>query len=144
MTKLIGYTRVSQRLSADREVVDLLTADVDRDDLYVDHGGTGVGEARPQFHRALESLRRGDTFVITILGQLAQSREGVLHSAKDVQSRYAELRILSLDGRDVNTATPAGSLVCVEALVHVYARLTNEVSESVDSDQFDYRCGSVA
>ena len=42
MGKLIGYARVSTRAQdADRQVADLLAADVRRDDLYIDRGGSG-------------------------------------------------------------------------------------------------------
>lgn len=44
MGKLIGYARVSTRTQdTDRQVADLLSAGVRREDLYVDHGVSGTG-----------------------------------------------------------------------------------------------------
>jgi len=66
LTTLIGYARVSTRhQSVNRQEVDLLSAGIRRDDLYVDHGVSGTHASRPQFDRALEALEKGDTLVIT-------------------------------------------------------------------------------
>lgn len=79
MAKLIGYARVSTRdQSTDRQQVDLLTAGVERDDLYIDHGVSGARASRPEFDRALEALIAGDTLVITTLDRLGRSTQNML------------------------------------------------------------------
>src|SRR5699024_1052397 len=68
MKKLIGYARVSTRSQqADRQIEDLVTAGVRRDDLYVDHGVSGARTSRPGFDQALAALQSGDTLVIATL-----------------------------------------------------------------------------
>ncbi|GAA1134320.1 hypothetical protein GCM10009582_34980 [Arthrobacter flavus] len=64
MSKLIRYARVSTRAQdTNRQVADLLAACVRRDDLYLDHGVSGVDARRPQFDRALAAGHPGDTRV---------------------------------------------------------------------------------
>lgn len=68
MGKLIGYARVSTRQQdADRQVVDLLAADVRRDDVYVDCGVSGSRVSLPAFDKAVVALESGNTLVITTL-----------------------------------------------------------------------------
>lgn len=66
MTKLIGYAHESAKAQdADRQIQDLLTAGVRRDDLCIDHGQSGALAKRPGLDKALESLHPSDTLVIT-------------------------------------------------------------------------------
>ena len=112
MTKLIGYARVSTRpQSTDRQISDLLTAGVRRDDLYVDQGVSGARASRPQFDRALDALETGDTLVITTLDRLGRSTQNMLDFAQALRGRGAGLRVLNLGGGDVDTATPMGSML---------------------------------
>jgi len=112
VTKLIGYARVSTRLqSTDRQVADLLTAGVRRDDLYVDQGVSGARASRPQFDRALNAIETGDTLAITTLDRLGRSTQNMLDFAQALRGRGAGLRVLNLGGGDVDTATPMGSML---------------------------------
>lgn len=112
MTKLIGYSRVLTRAqSTDRQEADLLAAGVRRDDLYIDHGVSGVRASRPQFDQALDALVAGDTLVITTLDRLGRSTQNMLALANDLRGRGAGLRVLNLGGGDVDTSTPMGSMV---------------------------------
>lgn len=53
VSKLIGYTRVSNRgQGSDRKQADLLAVDVRPDDLFIDHGVSGKRASRPEFDRA--------------------------------------------------------------------------------------------
>lgn len=66
MERLIGYARVSTRQQdADRQVSDLLSASVRRDDIYTDHGVSGGRASRPAFlsglvHSSWYSRRPGN------------------------------------------------------------------------------------
>ncbi|MCG7432322.1 recombinase family protein [Kocuria indica] len=112
MGKLIGYARVStRRQEADRQMSDLLTAGVRRDDLYVDHGVSGGRASRPQFDKALAALEKDDTLVITTLDRLGRSTQNMLAFAEALRGRGAGLRVLNLGGGDVDTHTPMGSMV---------------------------------
>lgn len=112
MAKLIGYARVSTRQqSTDRQEVDLLTAGVRRDDLYIDQGVPGARASRPQFDRAVGALEAGDTLVITTLDRLGRSTQNMLDFAQALRDRSAGLRVLNLGGGDVDTSTPMGSML---------------------------------
>ena len=112
MGKLIGYARVSTRQQdADRQVSDLLTAGVRRDDVYVDSGVSGSRASRPHFDKAVAALEEGDTLVITTLDRLGRSTQNMLAFAEALRGRGAGLRVLNLGGGDVDTATPMGSMV---------------------------------
>jgi len=105
--KLIGYARVSTRQQdTDRQTTDLLTADVRRDDLYVDHGVSGTRASRPAFDGALRALHDGDTLVVTTLDRLGRSTQNMLALAEDLRGRG-----VASGGGDVDTATPMGSMV---------------------------------
>ncbi len=110
VTKLIGYAGASTRQhSTDRQQADILAAGVWRDDLYIDHGTSGARASRPHFHRALDALEDGDALVITTLDQLGRSTQNMLAFAEELRGRGTGLRVLSLGGRDVDTATPMRS-----------------------------------
>ena len=112
MGKLIGYARVSTRQQdADRQVSDLLSAGVRRDDLYVDSGVSGARASRPQFDKAVTALEEGDTLVITTLDRLGRSTQNMLAFAEALRGKGSGLRVLNLGGGDVDTATPMGSMV---------------------------------
>ena len=91
--------------------MDILTAGVRRDDLYVDHGISGARASRPQFGRALTALETGDTLVITTLDRLGRSTQNMLAFAEELRGRGAGLRVLNLGGGDVDTSTPMGSML---------------------------------
>ena len=88
MGKLIGYARVSTRQQdADRQVSDLLSAGVRRDDLYVDSGVSGARASRPQFDKAVAALEEGDTLVITTLDRLGRSTQNMLAFAEALRGK---------------------------------------------------------
>ncbi len=112
MSKLIGYARVSTRAQdTDRQVADLLSADIRRDDLYVDHGVSGVHARRTGFGEALEALHQGDTLILMTLDRLGRSTSNMLSLADILRAQKVSLRVLNLGGGNVDTGTPMGSMV---------------------------------
>lgn len=112
MGKLIGYARVSTRgQDADRQVADLLSAGVRRDDLYVDHGASGARASRPGFDQAVGALQEGDTLMVTTLDRLGRSTQNMLQLAEALREKGVGLRVLNLGGGQVDTSTPMGSMV---------------------------------
>ncbi|MEG9249997.1 recombinase family protein [Arthrobacter sp. Soc17.1.1.1] len=112
MGKLIGYARVSTRAQyTDRQVADLLSAGVRRDDLYVDSGVSGAHARRPQLDNALGALQGGDTLIVTTLDRLGRSTANMLALADELRLRQVNLRVLNLGGGNVDTGTPMGSMV---------------------------------
>lgn len=134
LAKLIGYARVSTRQqSVDRQEVDLLSAGIRRDDLYVDHGVSGARASRPQFDHALEALEKGDTLVIATLDRLGRSTQNMLAFAGELRGRGAGLRVLNLGGGDVDTSTPMGSMLFT--IMAALAQMEHEIKRErvVDS-----------
>ena len=112
MSKLIGYARVSTKAQmADRQVEDLLTSGVRKDDLYIDRGISGARTNRPAFDRALDALHEGDTLVVTTLDRLGRSTANMLALAEQLKGQGTNLRVLNLGGGDVDTGTPMGGML---------------------------------
>lgn len=112
MVKLIGYARVSTRAQhTDRQIDDILSAGVRRDDLYIDRGVSGARASRPGFDQALDALEPSDTLVIATLDRLGRSTQNMLTFAQQLRDQGAALRVLNLGGGDVDTSTPMGSMV---------------------------------
>lgn len=74
---------------ADRQVHDLLTAGVRRDDLYMNHGVSGGRASCPQFDKAVAALESGDTLVITTRDRLGRSTQNMLAFADALRGRGA-------------------------------------------------------
>ncbi|WP_371031186.1 recombinase family protein [Pseudoclavibacter sp. JSM 162008] len=112
MPKLIGYARVSTRhQDTDRQEVDLKSAGVRADDLYVDRGASGAHASRPALDAALRALEDGDTLVVPTLDRLGRSTGNMLELAQQLREAGVALRVLNLGGGDVDTSTPMGSMV---------------------------------
>lgn len=138
LAKLIGYARVSTReQSTDRQQVDLLSAGVRRDDLYIDHGVSGARASRPQLDNALDALIEGDTLVITTLDRLGRSTKDMLALAEDLRNRGAGLRVLNLGGSEVDTATPVGSMLFT--IMAALAQMEHEIKRERITDSIAKR-----
>ena len=102
MAKQIGYARVSAKNQiTDRQQIDLLTAGVRRDDVYVDHGVSGARASRPQLDAAIKAVHEGDTLVVTTLDRLGRSTANLLVLPTELKQRGAGLRVLNLGGDNV-------------------------------------------
>ncbi|WP_270264404.1 recombinase family protein [Kocuria marina] len=135
MGKLIGYARVSTRgQHAQRQIEDLVCAGVRRDDLYIDHGVSGVHASRPEFDQAMSALQDGDTLVVTTLDRLGRSTQNMLDLAQALRAQGVRLRVLNLGGGEVDTATPMGSMVftVMAALAQMETEIKRErINDSV-------------
>ena len=135
MGKLIGYARVSTRgQDTQRQIEDLLAAGVRRDDLYMDHGVSGVHASRPEFDRAMAALQDGDTLVVTTLDRLGRSTQNMLELAQRLRGQGVRLRVLNLGGGEVDTASPMGSMVftVMAALAQMEAEIKRErINDSI-------------
>lgn len=110
-SKLIGYVRVSTSgQDYERQVADVLSAGVRRDDLYADRV-SGSRSSRPGLDAALGALQEGDTLVVCTLDRLGRNVPHMLKMADELQRRNVELRVLNLGGGVVDTATPTGRLM---------------------------------
>lgn len=129
MPRLIGYARVSTRLgSSDRQEAQLRAAGVAAEDLYLDRPESGGNAFLPALDAALQALEAGDTFVVQALDRLARSTGELLTLAAELRAEGIALRVLDLDGRDVDTSSPTGAMLfsVMAALAKTKAELKRE------------------
>ena len=112
---LIGYACVSradeQDTAAQRRA--LHAAGVEQ--LFEEKASGGRWD-RPQLHRMLDQLRRGDVVVVWKLDRLSRSLKDLLHLVERLERAGAGLRSLT---EAVNTTTAAGRMMV--AMVGVFA-----------------------
>jgi len=107
---LIGYARVSTRLSQDTEHQEraLRELGIPQDRIFIDQGFTGTNTRRPGLTRAMASLRPGDVLVVTKLDRLARSIVDAHRLAQQITERGASLRF---NGTTLDLGDPVGKLL---------------------------------
>ncbi len=101
----IGYARVStSEQDTALQVVALHRAGVD---VWFEDEASGV-KARPELHRAVASLRKGDEFVVYKVDRIARSLDGLLRVLRAVDERGASFRSLT---EPFDTGALAGRLM---------------------------------
>jgi len=101
----IGYGRVStldQNLDAQADALN--AAGVDK--LFVEKH-TGTKSSRPEFDKAREQLRKGDTLVVTRMDRLGRSTKDLLNIVSELEDSGVALQILE---QNIDTTTPEGKL----------------------------------
>ena len=109
----IGYARVSK--AGDAQSLDLqhdalAAAGVGAQAIYEDRA-SGKKESRPGLDACLKALRRGDTLVVWKLDRLGRDLRHLVHIVQELTEREVGLRVLSGQGAQIDTTTPAGRLV---------------------------------
>ena len=110
---LIGYVRVSkadgsQTTALQRDA--LIDAGVAPDAIYEDHA-SGKDDARPGLNACLKALRSSDVLVAWKLDRLGRNLRHLVNLVQDFADRQIGLRIISGQGAQIDTTTPAGRLV---------------------------------
>lgn len=109
----VGYARVSKAgdaQSLDLQVDALTGAGVAARAIYEDRA-SGKKESRPGLDACLKALRRGDTLVVWKLDRLGRDLRHLVHIVQELTERSVGLRVLTGQGAQIDTATPAGRLV---------------------------------
>ena len=109
----VGYARVSKTGDAqnlDLQVDALTGAGVAARAIYEDRA-SGKKESRPGLDACLKALRRGDTLVVWKLDRLGRDLRHLVHIVQELTEREVGLRVLTGQGAQIDTATPAGRLV---------------------------------
>jgi DNA invertase Pin-like site-specific DNA recombinase len=105
---VVGYARTSTRdqlTGLEAQVRELTAAGCAK--VFQEHG-SGVDAARPELVKALEYIREGDVFMVTKPDRLARSTADLMATAKALQAKGVELRILSMN---LDTTSPTGKLM---------------------------------
>ena len=116
---LIGYARVSTgEQTTAAQVAALKTSGCEL--IFRDNASGGRWD-RPELHKLLSQLRKGDVLVVWTLDRLSRSLRDVLTIMERVQERHAGFRSLK---EAVDTTTPAGRMMMqmVGAFAEVRAR----------------------
>jgi DNA invertase Pin-like site-specific DNA recombinase len=104
---LIGYARVSKLDQQDTraQVKALKEAGCKR---IFEESASGGRWDRPELHRALDQLRRGDVLVVWKLDRLSRSLKDLLHILERITEAGAGFRSLT---ESIATTTPAGRMM---------------------------------
>lgn len=109
---LIGYARVSkadgsQSLDLQRDA--LLETGVENQHIYSDRA-SGKKDDRSGLESCLKALRSGDVLVIWKLDRLGRSLHHLVKTVADLTDRGVGLKVLTGQGAQIDTTTPAGRL----------------------------------
>lgn len=110
---LLGYARISkadgsQSLDLQRDA--LIAAGVEKNAIYEDQV-SGKHDSRPGLAACLKALRKGDVLVVWKLDRLGRDLRHLVNVVKDLTDRDIGLRVLTGQGAQIDTTTPAGRLV---------------------------------
>ena len=109
----IGYARVSKAgdaQSLDLQVDALTGAGVAAQAIYEDRA-SGRKDSRSGLGACLKALRRGDTLVVWKLDRLGRDLRHLVSVVEEMTERGIGLRVLTGQGAQIDTTTPAGRLV---------------------------------
>jgi DNA invertase Pin-like site-specific DNA recombinase len=105
-TMLIGYARVStQDQDTDAQIAALKASGCE---LIFQEKASGGRWDRPELHRLLEQLRKGDVLVVWKLDRLSRSLKDVLLLMEKVEQAGADFRSLT---EVIDTTSPAGRMM---------------------------------
>jgi DNA invertase Pin-like site-specific DNA recombinase len=110
---LVGYMRVSKpdgSQVSDLRRDALLAAGVGARHLYED-AASGKRDDRPGLAACLKALREGDTLVVWKLDRLGRDLRHLVNVVHDLAARGVGLKVLTGQGANVDTTSPAGKLV---------------------------------
>ncbi len=109
---IFGYGRVStNQQSSENQRLELIKAGFQIDYWFADEGVSGKTAAsqRKQFSRLLESIRNGETLVVSKLDRLGRDAVDVLQTVRMLSDRNIEVIVLQLG--KVDLASSAGKLL---------------------------------
>jgi DNA invertase Pin-like site-specific DNA recombinase len=124
----IGYARVStEEQSLDLQIDALTKAGCDQ--IFKDHGISGVAPKRPGLEQALAALHPGDTLVVWRLDRLARSMQDLLGTVQALHEREVGFQSIC-EHIDISSAFGELILHVLSAVVHFERRLIVERTEA--------------
>lgn len=104
---LIGYSRVStQDQNLDRQTDQLNNAGCQK---IFSEKITGTKKERPELEKAIDTLRKGDTLIVSDLTRLSRSTKDLFYLVDMIHSKGADIKSLKETWAD--TTTPQGKLM---------------------------------
>ncbi|MBF0383017.1 MAG: recombinase family protein [Magnetococcales bacterium] len=83
---------------------------INENQIYEDRA-SGKREDRPGLDACLKALRKGDTLVIWKLDRLGRDMAHLVSTVRDLEKRGVAFKVLTEQGVDIDTSTPAGRLI---------------------------------
>ena len=120
----IGYARVSTEEQSPDLQIDALTK-AGCDQIFKDHGISGVAPKRPGLEQALAALQPGDTLVVWRLDRLARSMQDLLGTVQALHEREVGFQSIC-EHIDISSAFGELILHVLSAVVHFERRLIVE------------------
>ena len=108
LTMNIGYARVStDEQTTSNQIEQLLKAGCDQNRIYKETASGGAWD-RPQLHKALEQLRKGDVLIVWKLDRLSRSLADLLRILEKIDKAGATFKSLT---ESLDTTGPCGRLM---------------------------------
>jgi DNA invertase Pin-like site-specific DNA recombinase len=104
---LIGYARVSKLDQQDTRAQVHVLKEAGCKRIFEENASGGRWD-RPELHRALDQLRKGDVLVVWKLDRLSRSLKDLLHILEKISEAEAGFRSLT---ESIDTTTPAGRMM---------------------------------
>lgn len=104
---LIGYARISNAESQDTTVQITALREAGAERIFEESASGGRWD-RPQLHRMLDQLRRGDILIVWKLDRLSRSLKDLLQIIDKVDKTGAGFKSLT---ESIDTTTPAGRMM---------------------------------
>ena len=110
---LLGYARVSKADGS--QVLDLqkdalIAAGVSPENIYEDHA-SGKRDDRPGLGSLLKAARQSDQILVYKLDRLGRDLRHLVNTVHDLEKRGIAFKVLSGQGAEIDTTTPAGKMV---------------------------------
>lgn len=110
---LLGYMRVSK--SDGSQVLDLqkdslIAAGVSPENIYEDYA-SGKRDDRPGLAALLKAARKSDCICVFKLDRLGRDLRHLVNTVHDLEKRGIAFRVLSGQGAEIDTTTPAGKMI---------------------------------
>lgn len=102
----IGYVRVStQKQNTDRQKVMMRKLEVD--EMFIDKA-SGKNTDRPELHRMMEYVRKGDTVVVESISRFARNTRDLLELVEKLTEKNVEFISIK---EAIDTTTPTGKFM---------------------------------
>mgnify|MGYP001327035466 CR=1 FL=1 len=139
-----GYARVSTiGQSLDNQINNLVNNGLDEDMIFSDKF-TGTNTDRPGFNELLETLKPGDTLIVTKLDRLARNTREALNVINQLQEKNVVINILNLgiiDNSSIGKFTTTVLLAVAEMERDMIVARTQEGKEFAKKHNPNYREG---